>query len=203
VRAGRQPDDEMVIACFLDEFSKAKVEDAVQRQLYEKEGREQLMRFLHSELAQPRGQILQTERSLRFVIDETTVRAKLDRLDQIGDSEVVIVDYKTGKPKTQDDADKSLQLSIYALAARDQRLTAASLVFINLENCTAVESSRSAEELNKTERKVVEVAGQIAAGEFDPKPGLACNSCSYHSICPAHEVAAFCAHERSGSPQPN
>jgi len=203
VRAGRPPDDETVIACFLDEFSKAKVEEAVQRELYEKEGREQLTRFLHSELAQPRGQILQTERSLRFVIDETTVRAKLDRLDQIADSQVVIVDYKTGKPKTQDDADKSLQLSIYALAARDQRLIAASLVFINLENCTAVESSRSPEELIRTERKVVEVARQIAAGEFDPKPGLPCNGCSYHSICPAHEVEAFCAREGSGGPQPN
>ena len=36
----------------------------------------------------------------------------------------MIVDYKTGKPKTQEDADDSLQLSIYALAARDKGLTA-------------------------------------------------------------------------------
>ena len=40
----------------------------------------------------------------------------------------------------------------------------------------------------KTEEKVIEVARKIAAGEFDPKPGLVCHSCSYHSICPAHEV---------------
>ena len=69
VRAGRPPDEETVIACFLDEFSKAKIEEAVQRELYEEEGRKQLTQFLHSDLAQPRGEILHTERSFRFVID--------------------------------------------------------------------------------------------------------------------------------------
>ncbi len=126
----------------------------------------------------------------------------MDRLDRIGGNEVVIVDYKTGKPKTQEDADDSLQLSIYALAARHMGLTAASLVFINLENCTAVESSRTADQLKQTENKVVEVAAKIAAGEFDPKPGARCNGCSYHSICPAHEVEAFRGHERSVVRQP-
>ena len=52
----------------------------------------------------------------------------------------MIVDYKTGKPKTQDEADDTLQLSIYALAARHMGFTASSLVFINLENCTAVQA---------------------------------------------------------------
>src|SRR5271165_4348286 len=202
VRAGRPPDDETVIACFLDEFSKAKVEEAVQRELYEKEGRRQLSQFLHSELAQPRGQILQTERSLRFVIDETTVRAKMDRLDRRTDGNVVVTDYKTGKPKTQEDADASLQLSIYALAARHMGLTASSLVFINLENCTAVQAPRSAKQLLSTEDKVIDVARRIAAGEFEPKPGQACYSCSYQSICPAHEVEAPCGREWRGNSQP-
>jgi DNA helicase II / ATP-dependent DNA helicase PcrA len=192
VRAGRPPEEETVIACFLDEFSKTKIDEDVQRELYEKAGREQLTRFLRSNLAKPAGEILQTEGSSSFEIGATKVRAKMDRIDRAGgDGEVEIVDYKTGKPKTQDDADDSLQLSIYALAARHMGLTAASLVFVNLENCTAVQSSRTADQLRKTEDRVVEVAAKIAAGEFEPKPGLQCNGCSYHSICPAHEVEAF------------
>jgi DNA helicase-2/ATP-dependent DNA helicase PcrA len=191
MHVGRPLEEETVIACFLDEFAKTKIEEEIQRELYEKEGREQLTRFLRSELARPRGEILHTERNFSFVIGGTNVRAKMDRLDQTPSGEVVIVDYKTGRPKTQEDADKSLQLSIYALAARDKRLTASSLVFINLENCTAVQSARSSDDLLKTEQKVVEVAGKIAAGEFEPKPGFGCNSCSYHSICPEHEVVAF------------
>ena len=38
VRAGRPPEEEKVIACFLDEFSKTKIEEDVQRELYEKAG---------------------------------------------------------------------------------------------------------------------------------------------------------------------
>ena len=151
VRAGRPPEEEMVIACFLDEFSKTKIDEDVQRELYERAGREQLRRFLRSDLARPGGAILQTEGSSSFVIGETKVRAKMDRVDQTDDGQVVIVDYKTGKPKTQDDADDSLQLSIYALAARHMGLTAASLVFVSLENCTAVASSRTADQLRKAE----------------------------------------------------
>jgi len=202
VRAGRPPDEEAVIACFLDEFAKTKIEEDIQRRLYEKEGREQLTRFLRSPLAKPGGEILHTENNFSFAIGETKVRSKMDRLDRIGDHEVAIVDYKTGKPKTQEDADDSLQLSIYALAARHMGFTAASLVFISLENCTAVASSRTAADLTKTEGKVVDVAANIAAGEFEPKPGMVCNGCSYHSICPAHEVEAPCGREQSVSPQP-
>jgi ATP-dependent DNA helicase UvrD/PcrA len=194
--AGRPLDEDAVIGCFLDEFAKTKIDEEIQRELYEKEGREQLTRFLRSELAKPQGEILHTERTFSFAIGETNVRAKMDRLDQTAGGEVVIVDYKTGKPKTQDDADESLQLSIYALAAKDKRLAAASLVFINLENCAAVQSSRSPDDLLKTERKVVEVARKIAAGEFEPKPGFGCHSCSYHSICPEHEVIAFAPAEQ-------
>jgi len=202
VSAGRPRVEETVIACFLDEFAKTKIDEEIQRELYEKEGREQLTRFLRSNLATPRGKILQTEQSFPFAVGNATVRTRMDRLDQVRDDEVAIVDYKTGKPKTQEDADDSLQLSIYALAARHMGLKAASLVFINLENCTAVESSRTADQLRKTEDKVVEVAAKIAAGEFDPKPSLACNGCSYHGICPAHEVEAVCGRGRSVSPQP-
>jgi len=191
VRAGRPPEEETVIACFLDEFSKAKIEEEIQRELYKREGREQIERFLRSDLAKPRGEILHTERSFPFAIGDATIRSRMDRLDQIGTGEVVIVDYKTGKPKTQEEADDSVQLSIYALAARHMGFTAASLVFVNLENCTAVESSRTADQLRETENKVVEVASKIAAGEFDPDPGPVCKGCSYHSICPAHEVMAF------------
>ncbi len=191
VHAGRPLDEDAVVACFLDEFSKTKIEEEIQRQLYEKEGREQLTRFLRSDLARPQGEILHTERNFSFTIGETKVRAKMDRIDQAVSGEVVVVDYKTGKPKTQEDADKSLQLSIYALAARDGQMAPSSLVFINLENCSAVHSSRSEGDLLKTEQKVVEVAGKIAAGEFEPRPGLGCNGCSYRSICPAHEVIAF------------
>ena len=49
---------------------------------------------------------------------DTTVVGRIDRMDRQRDGRIVVTDYKTGKPKSQEDADTSLQLSIYAMAAR-------------------------------------------------------------------------------------
>ncbi len=78
-----------------------------------------------------------------------------------------IVDYKTGKPKTQDDADESLQLSIYALAARSMGFIAESLVIVNLADCSAVESRRSEKQLDSEAARVSSAAANIAEGNFE------------------------------------
>ena len=187
VRAGRPPDESTVIGCFLDEFAKASIPEPLQREMYEKNGREQLASFLRSELAQPAGKILYTEKRFVIEIGGARVRGRLDRMDDLGGSETAVIDYKTGRPKTQDDADDSLQLSIYALAAHSLGHHPSRLVFLNLENGAAIESQRSAKELQEAERRVEEIAAKIAAGEFDPKPNNGCARCSYHCICPAQE----------------
>jgi len=88
----------------------------------------------------------------------------------------------------QDDADESLQLSVYALAAQKELgCAASSLVFVNLENGTAIESRRTPKELSEAEEEVRMIAAKIAAGEFDPRPSGACAWCSYQSICPTQE----------------
>lgn len=187
VSAGRVPDEATVIACFLDEFAKAKIDEALQRELYTKDGCEQLTAFLRSQHARPDGKVLETERRFKIQIGDATVKGRFDRLDRMGDGEVSIVDYKTGKGKTQEDADESLQLSVYALAARALGHTPSALVFINLQNGMAVESRRTAEQLREAEGEVAMIAARIAAGEFEPKPGGRCLFCSYHCICPAQE----------------
>ncbi|MGA9647681.1 MAG: ATP-dependent DNA helicase [Candidatus Korobacteraceae bacterium] len=188
VRAGHPPDEEAVIACFRDEFSKAKIEEDAQRELYDKDGCEQLRQFLRSDLAQPAGEILNNERFFRANIGGTLVKGRMDRLERIDGDRVSIVDYKTGKPKTQEDADESLQLSIYALAARSMGLAAESLVIVNLADCSAIESRRSEKELAAEEARVSDAAANIAAGNFDPNPGRHCRFCSYRSLCPTQEV---------------
>jgi RecB family exonuclease len=187
VRAGRPPDESTVVACFLDEFAKASISEPLQREMYEKNGREQLASFLRSELARPAGKILHTEKRFVIEIGGARVHGRLDRLDDLGNGEVAVIDYKTGKPKMQDDADDSLQLSIYALAAQSMGHQPSGLVFVNLENGAAIESQRSFKQLRDAEILVREIAAKIAAGEFEPKPGNGCSRCSYHSICPAQE----------------
>ena len=199
VRAGRPPDEETVIACFRDEFGKAKIEEDAQRDLYEKDGCEQLRQFLRSDLARPSGEILNNERFFRADIGGTLVKGRMDRLERIDGDRVSIVDYKTGKPKTQDDADESLQLSIYALAARSMGLVADSLVIVNLANCSAIESRRSEKQLAAEQARVSKAAANIAAGNFEPNPDRHCRFCSYRNLCPATEVTLVHPAERAVS----
>jgi DNA helicase-2/ATP-dependent DNA helicase PcrA len=122
----------------------------------------------------------------------------VDRIDRNGPDAVDIVDYKTGKPRLQEDADKSLQLSLYALAAKEvwgQR--AERLIFYNLENNTAVSSRRSNAQLEEAKRRVEDVAEAIAHQEFPARPGYQCALCPYRNLCPETEKAVAVAEKKS------
>ena len=112
----------------------------------------------------------------------------MDRIDRVSGDAVVITDYKTGRPRSQQDADESLQLSIYALAARAKwGYQAERLVFHNLEGNARVSTKRSQGQIDEAKLKVEDIAARIAAGKFDPKPGIQCGWCAYRVLCPKTE----------------
>jgi putative RecB family exonuclease len=99
-----------------------------------------------------------------------------------------LIDYKTGRPRSQKDADQSLQLSIYALAVREQlKLKPARLTFYNLTNNQPVSTARTARDLDQAVEEIRAVADQIRQMLFQPAPGFACKWCDYLPVCPAHE----------------
>jgi DNA helicase II / ATP-dependent DNA helicase PcrA len=103
-------------------------------------------------------------------------------------TEVELIDYKTGRPKSQKDADKSLQLSVYALAAeRALGLRPSRLTFYSLGINEAVSSVRSAKDLEDLESEIHQVAEAIREQRFEPTPGYACRRCDFTAICPTQE----------------
>src|SRR5215469_3142029 len=121
-------------------------------------------------------------------MEGATVAGRIDRIDDLGDGRVAIVDYKTGKPRGQEDADESLQLSIYAIAAQEKwGYRAERLVFYNLEESSAVVTSRDRLQLEEAKAKVRDVSERIDAEQFSPKPGYHCRFCPYQNLCPATE----------------
>jgi DNA helicase-2/ATP-dependent DNA helicase PcrA len=190
-RAGQPLTPQQVAEAFREEFAKAAIEDSYQRVLYERQGLEQLQAFLAARDAESAPEVLDTERTFQVEIGGAQIRGRIDRLDR-ADEGVAIVDYKTGRPKDQDDADESLQLSIYAIAAQRQwKLEPRGLVFYNLETNQAVETARSRKELDEAEELVRSAAENIAAGNFTANPGWHCRWCSYRSLCPATEERLF------------
>jgi DNA helicase II / ATP-dependent DNA helicase PcrA len=188
MRFGRDISDEEVVQLFRTDLAESAVQDRYQHELYEKQGVEQLRGFIALARQRPSPEVLHTEQWFSMRIGEATVNGRVDRMDQISPGRVAIVDYKTGKPRSQDDADESLQLSIYALAARAiWGLKADRLMFYNLEDNSCVSSTRSDSQLEEARAKVEEVAERIAAAKFPAKPGFHCAMCSYRNLCPATE----------------
>src|SRR5262249_35352298 len=105
-----------VVAAFQREFAKAVIDDTVQRQLYEQQGNTHLTKLV---TARPRRSIdvIGSEVRFDFTLGKLKVTGRIDRMDRIEGNCVRVIDYKTGKPWNQKDADDSLQLSIYAMGA--------------------------------------------------------------------------------------
>jgi RecB family exonuclease len=121
-------------------------------------------------------------------IGATSLVGRIDRIDRGTGDTVIITDYKTGRPKSQKDADESLQLSLYAFAAREKwGYQAERLVFHNLEGNTIVSSSRSDLQLDEARLKVEDIALKITAGKFEAKSGMHCAFCAYRMLCPKTE----------------
>ncbi len=170
-------------------------EDAYQEQTYRKAGLEQLREFvLRHEASDAPVDAVRAEEHFSLDLGDLILEGRIDQINplaatgQAKDSAVELVDYKTGRPKTQKDADKSLQLSIYALAARDQlKLRPDRLTFYNLTSNEPVSTTRTAGDLKEAVEEIREVAGEIRGSAFAPTPGFACKWCDYVPICPAHE----------------
>jgi DNA helicase II / ATP-dependent DNA helicase PcrA len=186
-KRGKVPIEE-VIAIYEREWSSAGFPDEYQEGEYRKAGREQLEAFHRSFMAAP-PDVLHQEKGFELPLEHNVVvTGRMDQVNRLSEREIEIVDYKTGRPRDAKKAAEDLQLSIYALAAREVlELAPGKLVFYNLVNNEAVESTRDAKSLTATKARIAEVADRIRAGDFSAKPGFACGYCDYKPLCPAHE----------------
>ena len=188
VRLGRPKTDEELIQLFRDDLSASGIQDEYQRHLYLEQGVEQLRDFLAGTRSAPAPDVLHTEEWFDVEIAGTKVAGRIDRMDRAADGSVNIVDYKTGKARSQEDADESLQLSIYAMAAHEKwGYRVGALLFHNLEGNVPVFSRRTEFQLEEARQRVLAVARGIADGNFKPKPDFYCNFCAFRGLCPARE----------------
>ena len=192
VIAGRPRSAEQSVGLFSQLMDETPFDDDHQRELYLAKGRAEVAEFVALRKDQTPPKILATERTFDIKIGETRVTGRIDRMDDLGDNRVRIVDYKTGVPKDQDKADKSLQLSIYALAAQVAwGHHAEKLVLYNLGDQSEIETTRKTVEIEAARAKITEVAASIAAGDFQAKPGRHCDWCDYRELCPATEQRLY------------
>jgi RecB family exonuclease len=157
--------------------------------------------------AAPRG----VERTVGAHTARIVVSGRIDRLDARpgpgGDTELVVVDYKTGRrPLSPDDARASMPLALYALAAA--RIFHTPCHRVELHHLPTGEVHAWEHSDATVERHVRRAEGIAAECEraderfrsglpdtevdsvFPPRPGPACGWCDFRALCPEGSAAA-------------
>ena len=131
-----------------------------------------------------------TEQPFLVKINNLRLGGKIDRIDK-NEGGIEIVDYKTGaKALTQREADRDLQLCIYAIAAskieeppfgRDLESIKLSLYYF--DDPKIVSTTRTKEDI---ERAIIEIEGYrkaIETSDFTCSGNILCRTCEYSLLC--------------------
>ncbi|KKP60699.1 MAG: hypothetical protein UR54_C0009G0029 [Candidatus Roizmanbacteria bacterium GW2011_GWA2_34_18] len=124
------------------------------------------------------------------IANDIFLTGKIDRIDSINKNEIEIIDYKTGKKPNERELSKSLQFTIYALAANDKnlfnkKLEDINLTFYYLQMPEKISLKRNEENLIKTKEEIINMVEEIRKNELPANPGKHCDFCSFKIICEA------------------
>ncbi len=130
------------------------------------------------------------ERQFSLRIGPHHLRGRVDRVDRLPGEEdkYELIDYKTSRPKSAEQLDDDIQLSLYALAAREAwRVEAASRAYYYVLDDQIVRLPGQTDE-ERVKTIVLEVGEGIMAQRFEPTPSkAACSLCDFRIVCPAAE----------------
>ena len=162
-----------------------------ERELREK-ARAALTRY-HARLHGQESEPAWFERPFSFRLGPHHLRGRVDRVDRLrGEAaeRYELIDYKTSRPKTVEQLQGDVQLSLYALAAReDWQLESSCQAYYYVLDDLKVPVPRSASDAESVKDVVLEVGEGILAQAFEPSPSpAACAICDYRIVCPAAEL---------------
>jgi DNA helicase-2/ATP-dependent DNA helicase PcrA len=187
LREGRRPTVDDVLLVYEREWKSIGFEDEYQEESFREAGREQLRKF-HARTMAALPAVRDLEKYFALPLaNDLMLTGRIDQINALpGGAE--IVDYKTGTPRTEKYVKKDLQLSVYALAAREAlELSVARVAFHYLQDDSVVTAERDAKDLAEAESRIQEAAAGIRGGQFPARPQFLCRYCDFRLICPAHE----------------
>ncbi len=135
------------------------------------------------------------ERPFAFRLGPHHLRGRVDRVDRVdrlaggtGD-EYELIDYKTSRPKTVAQLQDDIQLSLYALAARESwGLEASRQAYYYVLDDLKVPVPRDDGDAEAVKEIVLAAGEGILGQRFEPTPShAACSICDYRIVCPAAE----------------
>jgi DNA helicase-2/ATP-dependent DNA helicase PcrA len=135
--------------------------------------------------------ILALESPFHFSINTLKVGGVIDRIDQLSDGRIEIIDYKTGKNvPTEKKVREDLQLSLYALALaeihdgtlqKDPQDIILTLYY--LEEKKKLSTVRTREALEQAKTAILEQVEAIKQSNFACSHSILCKTCEYAMLC--------------------
>jgi len=125
----------------------------------------------------------------KIKVGEHLIHGRIDRVDQLTNGSLEIIDYKTGKAKEKDEGDDKDQLLIYQMALQQlpeyRNIGAPSkLTYYYLNENAQVSFLGNEKEITKLQEKLVSTIDEIKSGNFDATPSQhTCKYCDFKNIC--------------------
>ncbi len=140
--------------------------------------------------------VIGTEIMLESSIGDFLARGVIDRLELDGNGELVVVDYKTGRPPSHlREQDKLAAVLFYALLVErviGKRPRAVKLIY--LKDRIVIETEVTPQRLKAVATRTSAVWHAVRAAceteSFRPRPSRLCNFCAYRCQCPGFEAEA-------------
>ena len=159
-----------------------------ERQLYGKAAAA-LTRY-HERFRSEESQPVWFERQFAFKLGPHLLRGRVDRVDRLPTGDYELIDYKTSRPKTAAQLADDVQLSLYAVGAREAwSLESSRQAYLYVLDDQKVTVPSNGSERSEWIRELAhEVAEGILSQGFEPTPSYAaCSVCDYRLTCPAAE----------------
>ena len=135
------------------------------------------------------GEPVWFERSFSFRLGRHLLRGRVDRVDLRPDGSYELIDYKTGKARTEGQLREDVQLSVYQMGARESwRLETSAQSYLYVMTGEKVPVEHSEEQLGRVRETIADIGEGILRQDFQPTPSPEiCPFCDYRIICPAAE----------------
>jgi DNA helicase-2/ATP-dependent DNA helicase PcrA len=151
-------------------------------------GRTQLRRYVESP-AWTGSRPVALERPFALAVGAGELTGRWDRVDQEGDGARVVVDYKTGPPRGEDELQRDLQVRTYAVAlAREDGADEASVALHWLQTAEVTRVRFDGRALRRNLAQIESVAREAAVArrrmELPPRPSAwRCGRCEFRTVC--------------------
>lgn len=134
---------------------------------------------------------LALELPFEFFVNKLRVGGRIDRIDDLGDGRIEIIDYKTGDNIPDEKSLKNnLQLTTYALAAVNSKTSLFNktpeqvvLSLYYLEHDKKLTTTRTLDQLEEAKMLLAQKADEIMQSDFTCSSSIFCQNCEYKMLC--------------------